>query len=202
MPWISNEKFPGVAYCVGGRSLFWGGWSPQLTPDDLANWPPDTVAYLNSALGYASTAAEIGSAVTTDFIKQTALFNVLLSSIRGALRLSGVSEAGEAPLAVVGAAPQSGLFAFDKFSSAPFIMDAVRNDVGTNGPGGDTRRRLFLVPRAQVHRLNCSGNHVVSLDISLAGNRQPLAVTPGCNVILANGTIEATRLALARLPVP
>jgi len=196
MPWISNEKFPGVAYCVGGRSLFWGGWSPQLTPDDLANWPPDTVAYLNSALGYASTAAEIGSAVTTDFIKQTALFNALLSSIRGALPLSGVSEAGEAPLAVVGAAPQSGLFAFDKFSSAPFIMDAVRNDVGTNGPGGDTRRRLFLVPRAQVHRLNCSGNHVVSLDISLAGNRQPLAVAPGCNVILANGTIEATRLAL------
>src|SRR5215469_9037309 len=118
MPWISNEKFPGVAYCVGGRSLFWGGWSPQLTPDDLANWPPDTVVYLNSALGYASTAAEIGSAVTTDFIKQTALFNALLSSIRGALPLSGVSEAGEAPLAVVGAAPQSGLFAFDKFSSA------------------------------------------------------------------------------------
>src|SRR5215469_4479274 len=92
MPWISNEKFPGVAYCVGGRSLFWGGWSPQLTPDDLANWPPDTVVYLNSALGYASTAAEIGSAVTTDFIKQTALFNALLSSIRGALPLSGVSE--------------------------------------------------------------------------------------------------------------
>jgi len=27
MPWISNEAFPGLAYCIGGRSLFWGGWS-------------------------------------------------------------------------------------------------------------------------------------------------------------------------------
>ncbi len=23
MPWVSNENFPGLAYCVGGRSLFW-----------------------------------------------------------------------------------------------------------------------------------------------------------------------------------
>jgi hypothetical protein len=38
MPWISNEPFPGLAYCIGGRSLFWGGWSPPLTPADLANW--------------------------------------------------------------------------------------------------------------------------------------------------------------------
>ena len=36
MPWISNEVFPGLAYCIGGRSLFWGGWSPRLTADDLA----------------------------------------------------------------------------------------------------------------------------------------------------------------------
>ncbi|MGY8676481.1 family 16 glycoside hydrolase [Bradyrhizobium sp. UFLA05-153] len=196
MPWISNQNFPGLAYCIGGRSLFWGGWSPQLTPDDLANWPVDVAAYLNSAIGYASTSAEIGSALTTDFIKQTALFSALLNGIRGTLPLSGLSEAGEAPLAVVGAAPQSGLFAFDKFSSAPFIMDAVRNDVGASGSGGDARRRLFLMPRAQVHRINCSGSRAVSLDISLAGIRQQMPVPPGCNVVLANGTIEATRLAL------
>ena len=34
----------------------------------------------------------------------------------------------EAPLAVVGSPPASGLFAYDKFSSAPFLIDAVRND--------------------------------------------------------------------------
>ena len=34
-PWHSNQEFPGLAYCIGGRSLFWGGWSPKLTPADL-----------------------------------------------------------------------------------------------------------------------------------------------------------------------
>ena len=29
LAWHSNQKFPGLAYCVGGRSVFWGGWSPQ-----------------------------------------------------------------------------------------------------------------------------------------------------------------------------
>src|SRR6266487_5121933 len=30
LAWHSNARFPGLAYCVGGRSLFWGGWSPRL----------------------------------------------------------------------------------------------------------------------------------------------------------------------------
>ena len=144
MPWISNELFPGLAYAIGGRSLFWGGWSPPLTPGDLGSWPGDVVTYLNSADGYAATATEIGTAVTTDFIRHTALFTALLTGIQGALPLSGITEAGEAPLAVVGEAPRSGLFAFDKFSSAPFIMDAVRNDVTVNGGAGDQWRWIFL----------------------------------------------------------
>jgi len=201
MPWISNEVFPGLAYCVGGRSLFWGGWSPPLTPDDLKNWPNDAVTYLNGTTGYARTADEIGTALTTDFITHTALFNALQGRIQAALPLSGITDAGEAPLAVVGAAPKSGLFAFDKFSSAPFMMDAIRNDVCVNGGGGDARRRIFLVPRAQVHRLNMTGNRVTSIDMSVAGVRQPLSVAPDCNVVLANGTIEATRLALESLDV-
>jgi hypothetical protein len=201
MPWISNESFPGLAYAIGGRSLFWGGWSPPLTPADLVAWPGDVVTYLNAADGYPATATEIGTAVTTDFIRHTALFNALLSRAQAALPLSGITEASEAPLAVVGEAPRSGLFAFDKFSSAPFIIDAVRNDVGSSGAGGDQPRRIFLVPRAQVHRLNMSGNAVSSLDISVAGVRQLLTVGPGCAVILANGTIEATRLALESLGI-
>ena len=35
LPWHSNEPFPGLAYCIGGRSLYWGGWSPRLTAVDL-----------------------------------------------------------------------------------------------------------------------------------------------------------------------
>lgn len=203
MPWISNELFPGLAYCIGGRSLFWGGWSPPLTGADLANWPNEVAAYLNGPTGYNSTAREIGTAVTTDFISKTALFNALLAAITAALPVSGITEAGEAPLAVVGSAPQSGLFAFDKFSSAPFLMDAVRNDVAKDTSSGDLSRRIFLVPRTQVHRLNVSpaGDTVTSIDMSVAGARHPLPLAPGCAVIIANGTVEATRLVLESLGV-
>lgn len=202
MPWISNEVFPGLAYCVGGRSLFWGGWSPALTADDLANWPSDLRTYLTSADGYPRTAEEIGTATTTDFITKTALFNALQSGIQAALPLDGIAEVSEAPLAVQGAAPRSGLFAFDKFSSAPFVIDALRNDVSLNTRYGDQSRRLFLVPRAQVLRLNVTGNAVTSIDVSVDGVAQsPLPVAPGTAVIVANGTIEATRLALNSLGV-
>jgi choline dehydrogenase-like flavoprotein len=54
-PWHSNQAFPGLAYCIGGRSLFWGGWAPRLTSADLGPrpapevaWPADAVAYLNA----------------------------------------------------------------------------------------------------------------------------------------------------------
>src|SRR5260370_36458870 len=58
MPWISNEGFPGLAYCIGGRSLFWGGWSPPLTGADLANWPNDVSTYLKGQPVYAATPPE------------------------------------------------------------------------------------------------------------------------------------------------
>src|SRR5260370_17147388 len=48
MPWISNEAFPGLAYCIGGRSLFWAGWSPPLTHAALSNLPHNTLTYLNA----------------------------------------------------------------------------------------------------------------------------------------------------------
>jgi choline dehydrogenase-like flavoprotein len=201
LPWISNEAFPGLAYCIGGRSLFWGGWSPPLTPADLANWPTDIKTYLQSPTGYASTAEEIGTATTTDFIKATPLYTALLNAIQASLPLTGITEAGDAPLAVQGATPRSGLFAFDKFSSAPFLIDAVRNDISSNTAYGDLSRRLFILPRTQVHRLNLTQNAVSSIDMSVDGARTMLQVGPSCAVILANGTIEATRLALESLGV-
>lgn len=201
MPWISNEAFPGLAYCIGGRSLFWGGWSPPLTAADLANWPNDLTAFLTGATGYPKTEEEIGTSTTTDFITKTALFNALQNGIQAALPLDGITEVSEAPLAVQGAAPRSGLFAFDKFSSAPFVMDALRNDVSANTRYGDLSRRIFLVPRVQVHRLNVTGSVVTSIDLSVDGARQTLTVAQGTAVILANGTVEATRLALESLGV-
>jgi choline dehydrogenase-like flavoprotein len=43
LAWNTSDPvgFPGLAYCVGGRSVFWGGWSPRLLPSELPNsvWP-------------------------------------------------------------------------------------------------------------------------------------------------------------------
>lgn len=44
--WKGNVGFPGTAYCVGGKSLYWGGWCPRLRESDLAQWPPELKSYL------------------------------------------------------------------------------------------------------------------------------------------------------------
>jgi hypothetical protein len=84
MPWISNEAFPGLAYNIGGRSLFWGGWSPRLTDADLANWPADAAAWLTGPDGYPRTAEEIGTAETTDYMVNSAFHNDLLTAFQTA----------------------------------------------------------------------------------------------------------------------
>src|SRR4051794_9289191 len=35
LPWRGNVDFPGLAYCAGGKSIYWGGWCPRLTAQDL-----------------------------------------------------------------------------------------------------------------------------------------------------------------------
>jgi hypothetical protein len=47
MPWRSNVDFIGQAYCIGGKSLYWGGWCPRLLSSDLSSWPPTVAQYLN-----------------------------------------------------------------------------------------------------------------------------------------------------------
>ena len=85
LAWQTSVKagFPGLAYCLGGRSVFWGGWSPQLlhaempttaSPQHPNAWPAQIVADLENPLpngdpGYFRQAAEqIGTTETNDFI--------------------------------------------------------------------------------------------------------------------------------------
>ena len=54
-----------------------------------------------------------------------------------------------------------------------------------------------------MHRLNlnAAGDAVISLDVSVAGVRRPFAISRNAAVIIADGTIEGTRLALESLGV-
>lgn len=73
LAWHSNTPFPGLAYCVGGRSLFWGGWSPQLLDAEMATgsgpglWPASTVAELDDRY-FREATEQIGVDETNDFI--------------------------------------------------------------------------------------------------------------------------------------
>src|SRR5262249_4417096 len=157
LPWRTDvpRGFPGLAYCLGGRSIFFGGWSPQLLDTELpaAAWPAVIVNELNGplaggAVGYfAQAAAQIGTDVTNDFIfgpLQLALGAQLRQGIDGGrvraaiplaqwpLPLAAIPDAEanlfklEAPLAVQASPPRAGFFPFNKFSSASLIIEIAR----------------------------------------------------------------------------
>jgi hypothetical protein len=204
-PWTGNKAFlegGGSAFCVGGRSLFWAGWAPELMPDDLKQWPEDVRNFLNSKEGYESTASEIGSNESTDFIAQTDTYKRLDKALQAAEKKVSdevrIDLIKEAPLAVQGSPPTPGIFPFDQYSSVTFLIDAISEDSSAK----QGNRRLMLLPRAEVIRLNRDDKKAVtSLDLEVCGITETLQLAPNTTVILANGTVEATRLALAHLGV-
>lgn len=47
--WVWNKDIIGyvpTAFCIGGKSLFWGGWCPRMTESDLIKWPEDVRNYM------------------------------------------------------------------------------------------------------------------------------------------------------------
>jgi hypothetical protein len=229
LPWRTNvpRGFPGLAYCLGGRSVYFGGWSPQLLPSEMpAAWPAAVIGDLNGPLpgggdGYFRQAAEqIGTSRTNDFI-----FGALHTALRAQLKqgidnnsvadaiplaqlplhLDGVPNAQrnlfklEAPLAVQAQPPRAGFFPFNKFSSLPLMMEASRAAQFESG-GNDTRKRLMVVPDCHVTRLITDGSGPVRRVMAVETNRGTVQVPEEAAVVLALGTIENARLALVSLP--
>ena len=195
IPWRSNVDFVGQAYCIGGKSLYWGGWCPRLLPDDRAAWPPTVAQYLDNNYEDLERQTGVGK---THFI-QGSLFNLLKERISAAKQEAAVPNLDcieDPPLAVQGQSPASGLFGFDKYSSVSVLIEAARD--AASQP--DDRKRLFIVPNAHVMRLNSVGGFVSSIDVFVDGMRKSLPVSPTCSIVLALGTIESTRLALASFP--
>ena len=194
MAWRGNVPFIGQAFCVGGKSLYWGGWCPRLLASDLAAWPPTVATYLNNH--YPILEQQTGVSVATDFI-QGSLFNLLKQRVTNAIgTVANIDTAEDPPLAVQGQSPASGLFSFDKYTSTTLTIEAARD--ASSQP--DPQRRLFLVPNAHVTRIHTAGGAASSIDVVVNGALQSLPVDAKCAVILALGTIESTRLALVSFP--
>ena len=229
LPWRSDvpKGFPGLAYCLGGRSVYFGGWSPQLLESELPGdrWPASVIADLNgsspsSPKYFAQAAEQIGTSATNDFISgamHTALRAQLRTGIDNGkvsdavplaqlpLHLDGVPQAQknlfklEAPLAVQANAPRSGFFAFNKFSSVPLLMGAARRAYAESG-GDDTRKRLMVVPNCHVIRLITDASGPVRRVVAVETSGGIVSVPEEAVVVVALGTIESARIALGSLP--
>jgi len=157
LPWRSDVEFgfPGLAYCIGGRSVFFGGWSPQLldtqadTEMPRDQWPGDMVNALNDTY-FGEAATQIGADEANDFIdgpmhralRQQLVDGINSGQVPGAIKPAelplnlkapiGTPDAMkeqlklEAPLAVQGRA-SPGLFPINKFSAVPLLIKASRS---------------------------------------------------------------------------
>ncbi len=204
IPWRGNSQFVGQAFCVGGKSLYWGGWCPTLLPADLDAWSkfsPEVAEYLKDH--YPTLQRQVGilntqGQVATDFIEGP-LFDAIkkkVDAVVAAKTVPNLDTSERAPLAVQGEPPASGLFAFDKYSSVILLIEAVREAAGA----ADRDRRLFVVPNTHVTRLQTTNGMVTGVEASSNGKPVFLNVSPTCAVVLALGAIESTRLALVSFP--
>jgi choline dehydrogenase-like flavoprotein len=156
LPWRSDVKygFPGLAYCLGGRSVYFGGWSPRLldtttdTEMPTDKWPQSVVDDLNNRY-LDESANQIGTDSANDFIdgpmhqalRQQLFDGINAGQVSDAIPLDDLPSVLkqfknqpqavknlhklEAPLAVQ-THSESGLFPFNKFSAIPLIFKTAR----------------------------------------------------------------------------
>ena len=96
VPWVNHPalSYPGLIFAIGGRSLTWGGWSPELLDEEMTAWPPSTRNALRPpppGEGYfADASRQIGVQETNDFI-----YGPLHTALRKQLH-AGLKTAGNA----------------------------------------------------------------------------------------------------------
>lgn len=69
VPWVSHPaiNYSGLIFALGGRSLTWGGWSPELLDVEFTDWPPAARNALRNEY-FAAASRQIGVKETNDFI--------------------------------------------------------------------------------------------------------------------------------------
>ena len=250
LAWNAGIPFPGLAYCLGGRSVYWGGWSPRLLDSEMPAgvWPQTVLDDLkpknlpDGRKGYfRQSSDQIGVTETNDFIFGE-LHHAMRNQLFAALNAGNVSDAMslaalpdhpaveyrdtlatlddlaallgidlsnppptvqelrdtlklEAPLAVQGQSGHAGFFPFNKFSAVPLLIKAAR-EAFTESGGDDVKKRVMIVPRCHVIRLNTVNDAGKRRVTEIVTEQGPVPVSPDARVIIALGTIESTRLAL------
>jgi choline dehydrogenase-like flavoprotein len=105
VPWNADPKLgyanAGLACCIGGRSIWWGGWSPRLLPSETQTWPTAVLDDLNAKKlangdnGYfRQSGQQIGVTATNDYIFAD-LHNALREQLFAAIINGQVSDAAD-----------------------------------------------------------------------------------------------------------
>src|SRR3954447_8613606 len=97
VPWANHPalNYQGLIFAIGGRSLAWGGWSPELLDVELTSWPASTRADLRARY-FAESSRQIGVKETNDFIYgplHTALRKQLYDGLKSAGNETGFAFA-------------------------------------------------------------------------------------------------------------
>ena len=97
VPWVNHPalNYLGLIFAVGGRSLTWGGWSPELLDVELTSWPASARADLRARY-FAEASRQIGVKETNDFIYgplHTALRKQLYDGLKSAGNETGFAFA-------------------------------------------------------------------------------------------------------------
>ena len=94
VPWLNHPalNYSGLIFAIGGRSLTWGGWSPELLDVEMTAWPQTTRDALrppSPAEGYfAQASRQIGVKETNDFIYGP-LHTALRKQLHAGLKTAG-----------------------------------------------------------------------------------------------------------------
>lgn len=258
VPWNSNVSSKGLAYCVGGLSIWWGGWATRLLDSETpaSVWPPTVLKELNDKKlssgdnGYfRQSGQQLGVTTTNDFIfgdlhaalreqlykaldsrkvaEATPLASLpdappveILDTVPALTELAALLGASlpnplpstpaalarleqefrnklklEAPLAVQARPEHAGFFPMNKFSTVPLLIKAARG-ASRESNGDDVRKRFMIVPRCHVKRLDVKSEPGGKRVTAIQTQRGEFPVASGCKIIIAQGAIESTRLAL------
>jgi len=172
---------------LGGRASFWSGWTPRPGHAQLRAWPQEVVDELDLEWAHARrllgvrTASSLGP-------RFGSLHDQLRHKVFRAVKESRqlVDVASEFDLdAQLATAPRDASPEPGRFSPVPLLVKLIRKYPG----------QVAVVTEGEVQQIAHDG--VAAVALRTAQGELPLR---GATLILANGTVESTRLVLMSIP--
>jgi choline dehydrogenase-like flavoprotein len=206
VPWLNHPalNYSGLIFAIGGRSLTWGGWSPELLDEEMTAWPPTVRTALRPpapAEGYfAAASRQIGVKETNDFIYgplHTALRKQLHAGLKAVGNVTGFTfsdllehpavrypDPGEPPIDAKLLRDWLGLLDTDTTPEPElrelFKLEAPLAVQSTTLPGLFPTNKFSAVP-ALIRAVRLAGNEADGTG-PVADARKRLMVVPNCHV--------------------